>query len=464
LGKPDFETYITESGWCMNDIVFIQNNLKKWAKDESAPDIPLLNSALNPVIRKDPLGVVLVIGAYNFPVQLSFGPMIGAIAAGCTVILKPSESSPNAAAVMKMIVEKYLDPSCYAVVNGAVPETTALLAQKWDKIFYTGGEVVGKIIAKKAAESLTPVVLELGGRNPAIVTKHADPRLAARRLIWAKVFNSGQVCVSQNYILIDKEILPRFLEEMKKAFKEFYPAGAKASSDYGRIVNHRQWTRLKQMVDNSKGRILLGGSMDEAERFIEPTVIQVDSLEDSLIVDESFGPLIPVFPVNNLDEAIRIANSVHDTPLGIYPFGTKKETDQVLSQTRSGGASVNDGYFHASIQTLAFGGVGTSGTGAYRGKASFDVFTHRRSVTTTPGWLEAFIAVRYPPYTGKLKQYKFMQDLSPNFDRMGRPKQGLLRWLLRFGAESTSGALLRYLLAVAVAVGFRRYKDNQAKL
>lgn len=268
--------------------------------------------------------------------------MIGAIAAGCTVILKPSESSPNAAAVMKMIVEKYLDPSCYAVINGAVPETTALLAQKWDKIFYTGGEVVGKIIAKKAAESLTPVVLELGGRNPAIVTKNADPRLAARRLIWAKVFNSGQVCVSQNYILIDKEILPRFIEEMKKAFKEFYPAGARASADYGRIVNQRQWTRLKKMVDDSKGRILLGGAMDEAERFIEPTVIEVNSLTDSLIVDESFGPLIPVFPVNNLDEAIRIANSVHDTPLGIYPFGTKKETDRVLAETRSGGASVNE--------------------------------------------------------------------------------------------------------------------------
>jgi beta-apo-4'-carotenal oxygenase len=268
--------------------------------------------------------------------------MIGAIAAGCSVILKPSESSPNAAAVMKMIVEKYLDSSCYTVVNGAVPETTALLDCKWDKIFYTGGAVVGTIIAKKAAETLTPVTLELGGRNPAIITKHADPRLAARRLIWAKTFNAGQVCVSQNYILIDQEILPRFIEEMKKVFKEFFPAGTRASPDYGRIVNKRQWARLKKMLDDSKGRILIGGTMDEAEQFIEPTVVQVESMDDSLLADESFGPLIPILPVSNLDEAIKIANSVHDTPLGIYPFGTKKETDRVLAETRSGGASVNE--------------------------------------------------------------------------------------------------------------------------
>jgi len=280
--------------------------------------------------------------AYNFPIQLSFGPVIGAIAAGCTVVLKPSEQSPHAAAIMTSILQKYVDSSCYVVVNGGVPETTALLDLKWDKIFYTGGATVGTIIAKKAAETLTPVVLELGGKNPAIVTKHADPRLAARRLIWAKSFNAGQVCVSQNYILIDKEILPIFIEEMKKTFKEFFPAGAKASPDYGRIANQRQFARLKKMIDNSKGRILIGGTMDEADRFIEPTVIQVDSADDSLLADESFGPLIPILPVNNLDEAIRIANSVHDTPLGLYPFGNKKETDRVLAEVRSGGASVNE--------------------------------------------------------------------------------------------------------------------------
>ena len=308
--------------------MFVTKNLEKWMKDESAPDIPLTNSLLNPRIRKEPLGTVLVIGAYNFPVQLSLGPLIGAISAGCTGVLKPSEVSPNAAMVLKKIVEEYLDPSAYAVVNGAIPETTALLNEKWDKIFYTGNSQVGTIIAKKAAETLTPVCLELGGRNPAIVTKNADPRLAARRLVWGKLHNAGQVCISQNYIMVEKEILPAFIEQLKIALKEFYPGGQKASPDYARIVNNRHFHRIKKMVDDSRGKILIGGEMDESDNFIEITVVQVDDINDSMIVDESFGPLMPLLAVDNVDEAIRIANTVHSTPLGLYPFGTTTETNK----------------------------------------------------------------------------------------------------------------------------------------
>lgn len=371
--------------------------------------------------------------------------MIGAIAAGCTVVLKPSENAPHAAAVMQNIVENYLDTSCYKVIQGAVPETTTLLNEKWDKIFYTGSATVGTIIAKKAAETLTPVALELGGRNPAIITKHADPRLAARRLFWAKLHNAGQVCVSQNYILIDKDILPQFLEELKIVIKEFYPAGIKSSPDYGRIVNNRQWTRLKKLLDESHGKILLGGTMDEADRFLEPTVVQVDDVKDSLLVNETFGPLIPIHPVTDLDEAIRLANEVSGTPLGIYPFGNKAETDRVLAETRSGGASVNDGFFHASIPTLAFGGVGESGQGSYRGKASFDCFTHRRSITTTPTWIEGMLSIRYPPYTSKkLAQFKQMTEKKPNFDREGKVKVGLVSWILSLGAGNVTGGLGRY--------------------
>ena len=199
--------------------------------------------------------------------------MIGAIAAGNTVVLKPSENAPSVAMILEKIVAA-LDPDCYVCIQGAIPQTTALLDQKWDKIFYTGSVNVAKIISKKAAETLTPVTLELGGKNPAIVTKHADMRLAARRLLWGKFVNAGQVCISQNYTLIDKEVLPAFLREMEVAMKEFYPEGAKASPDYGRIVNNRQWKRLKEMIDNTKGKILIGGTMDEADRFLEPTVIQ----------------------------------------------------------------------------------------------------------------------------------------------------------------------------------------------
>ena len=360
--------------------------------------------------------------------------------------MKPSEGAPNAAAVMENIFKKYLDPTCYTVIQGAIPETTELLNQKWDKIFYTGNEVVGTIIAKKAAETLTPITLELGGKNPAIITKNADLRIAARRLAWAKIMNAGQVCVSQNWILIEQESLPQFIEELKKVFKEFFPTGARNSPDYARIINNRQWTRLKKRLDESQGKILIGGTMDEADRFIEPTVVQVFDTQDSLVKDESFGPFIPIYAVKNLDEAIKLANEAHDTPLGIYPFGNKKETDKVLAETRSGGASVNDGFFHASIPTLAFGGVGTSGQGSYRGRASFDAFTHRRSITKTPGWMESMLAIRYPPYFGKRAQYERMAGKKPNFDRNGNIKTSIIGWILSLGAGSKGGALSRYLL------------------
>ena len=348
---------------------------------------------------------------------------------------------------MQQIIEGYLDQSCYRVVQGAIPQTTALLEQKWDKIFYTGGASVGTIIAKKAAETLTPVCLELGGRNPAIVTKNADIRLAARRLLWGKVHNAGQVCISQNYTLIDKEVFDQFVLEMRKAMKEYYPNGTRHTDDFGRIVNNRQWQRLKKMLDESRGQILMGGDKDESDRYIEPTVVQISSVTDSLMVEESFGPLIPLLPVSNLDEAIRIANEVHATPLAIYPFGNKTETDRCLAEIRSGGASVNDGFMHGSLPVLAFGGIGDSGHGAYRGKASFDCFTHARTVISTPGWAERLLAVRYPPYEGKLKMTQRMA-MKPDFDREGKVKFSLVRYILSLGAGSKTGGLVRYFVVL----------------
>ncbi|KIW61198.1 hypothetical protein, variant [Exophiala xenobiotica] len=440
LNKGYFEAMVGEVNWVQNDIVFQTQNLEKWMRDEKPADIAWTNRLVSPRIRKDPLGVVLVIGAFNFPVNLSFGPMVGAISGGNTVVLKPSENAPHSAAVMQKIVEEALDPDCYVCVQGAIPETSALLEQKWDKIFFTGSSRTAKIIAQAAAKNLTPVALELGGKNPAFVTKKADVRLAARRLLWAKTMNAGQVCISQNYILVDKEVLPSLIEEMKVAMKEFFPDGAKKSKDYSRIVNTAQFNRMKKMLDNTSGKIVIGGTMDAEELFIEPTVVQVTDPKDSLIVEESFGPLIPILPVENLDEAIHIANETHETPLGVYAFGSKEETNKVLASTRSGGASINDGFFHGIIPNLAFGGVGDSGTGAYRGKASFDCFTHQRSITTTPGWMEKLLAVRYPPFYGtdKLKQFNKMGFLKPDFDRNGNKKVGWLWWLLTLGTASAS--------------------------
>ncbi|KAI4119996.1 MAG: hypothetical protein LQ345_000255 [Seirophora villosa] len=458
LGKPTFETHLGEIEWCKNDIIFVTQNLPKWVKDEAAPDIPLMNKLLSPRIRKDPLGAVLIIGTYNFPVNLAITPLVGAIAAGCTAILKPSESAPTVAKVLQHIVETSLDVSCYDVVQGAIPETTALLDEKWDKIFYTGGVNVAKIIAKKAAETLTPVTLELGGRNPAIVTKNADVRLAAKRLLWGKIMNAGQFCISQNYTMVDKEVVDAFIAEIKIVLKQFFPNGVKESEDFARIVNGRQWSRLRKMLEQTDGRIVAGGDMDESQRYLEPTVILVDSPNDSLLKDESFGPLLPILPVDDLDTAIRIANEVHRTPLSLYPFGNKQETERIILETQSGGVSVNDTLFHGSLPTLAFGGVGDSGQGSYRGKASFDCFSHRRSVTTTPGWMERLLDVRYPPYEGKLAKFKQMNELKPNFDRDGKVKLDLVSYLL-LGAGSKVGGLGRYAAVLLEVLGIGKATD-----
>lgn len=266
--------------------------------------------------------------AFNYPFQLTLGPVIGAIAGGNTVAIKPSENAPRSAVIIQEIVEEALDPSCYKIIQGSIPETQALLAERWDKIFFTGGANVGRIIAKAAAPHLTPVVLELGGINPAIITKSADPRLVARRLLWGKTMNAGQLCTSQNYLLVDRAIVPRVVEEFKKAYNEFYPQGAKASPDYSRMINAGHFQKLKSMIDNSEGKILVGGTMDEKELFIEPTIVEVNSTDDSLLIQESFGPLIPILPVDDLDEAVKIANGIQATPLGLYPFGSKQDTDK----------------------------------------------------------------------------------------------------------------------------------------
>ena len=397
---------------------------------------------------------------YNFPLNLLFCPLIGAIAAGNTAVIKPSETAPNVAVVVQRVISSSLDPSCYQVVQGGIPETTALLDQKWDKIFYTGGVTVGTIIAKKASETLTPYTLELGGRNPAIVTKNANIRLAARRLLWGKVHNAGQVCISQNYTLVGEEVVEAFIAEMKGAMAEFYPHGTRTTDDYGRLVNKKQYSRVKAMLENTKGRIIFGGAMDESDCYIEPTIVLLASADDSLLKEESFGPLIPILPFSSLDSAIATANSIHDTPLGLYPFGSSAENERILNEIRSGGASVNDAFIHGAIPTLAFGGVGDSGQGAYRGKASFDCFSHRRSFTTTPAWMEGLLSVRYPPYEGKLEKSRKMGSLKPNFDREGKVNFSLVNYILTLGAGGKRGGFFRYALVLLGKIRFSCYHSK----
>lgn len=324
LGKCKYEAVLAEVDWCKQECIDMTNNMEKWLRDEPVPNVPLQFRIGKHRTRFEPLGVVLAIGAFNFPFQLTLPMVVGAIACGNCVVLKPSESSPNSAMVLKKIFDESLDPDCFTYVNGALSETQRLLDQKFDKICFTGGKVVGKIIAKKAAETLTPVLLELGGQNPAFVTKNANLKLAARRLLWQKTLNAGQVCMSHNYILVERSVLSPFLGELNNQMRAFFPKGAKGS-DIARIISPSHFNRLKKMLDQSNGKIVLGGSMDESSLFMEPTAVLVDDIEDSMMVDEAFGPIFAIMAVDSLDQAINIANAVDPTPLSLSTFGSKDE-------------------------------------------------------------------------------------------------------------------------------------------
>ncbi|TRX97252.1 hypothetical protein FHL15_002046 [Xylaria flabelliformis] len=458
VGKAFNEAMLTEVNFTLSDLNLTLKKLKTWAKDDTNLDYPLTFTPLRPHVRKEPLGAVLIIGPYNFPFMLNIAPLVGAISAGCTAIIKPSESAPAVAMVVKEMVEKYLDPGSFYVVTGAVAETTALLNEKWEKIFYTGGPTVARIIAKKAAETLTPVTLELGGRNPAFVSKAADLALTARRLMWGKCTNAGQVCMSHNYVCAEREVVDDFIKHLNATYKEFFPNGPKASPDYGRIVNERQFDRIKKMLDSTKGKIVMGGESDKSELYIAPTAVLVDSLDDPMMIEESFGPIWSIYPVDNVNEAVKVMNKVDPTPLSLMTFGSKAENQQVLSSVTSGGASINDSYMHGSVSTLPFGGVGESGTGAYHGRASFDCFTHRRTVVTTPSWMDKLLRVRYLPYSAKdLKQFLWMNSVTPDFDRNGRQLRGLGYWLwmvFGLGGPTAKGAFLRWLAVLAVGYAY----------
>ncbi|KAI1631156.1 aldehyde dehydrogenase [Biscogniauxia mediterranea] len=467
LGKAWHEAVFSEISHTTSDLQLTLKKLKTWVKDDKDLDYPLSFAPLRPRIKKEPLGTVLIIGPYNFPMMLNLAPFVGAIAAGCTAIIKPSEHAPSVAMVMKDMVEQYLDPTCFAVVNGAVPETTALLDEKWDKIFYTGGSAVARIISRKAAEHLTPVTLELGGRNPAFVTPAADLRLAARRLMWGKTLSAGQVCMSHNYVLAHRSVVDGFVDALNATTREFYPQGAQASPDYARIINERQFDRMQKMLDTTRGKVVMGGETDRDDLFIAPTAVLVDSVDDPMMQEESFGPIWSILPYDDLDEAIKVANSVDSTPLSVVTFGSKSENEKILNRITSGGATINDSYMHGAVSTLPFGGVGESGTGSYHGRASFDCFTHRRTVVETPAWMEPLLRSRYPPHSPfDFKLFVWLQSMEPDFDREGRPLRGLEYWLrmvLSLGGASAKGALLRWGAVAAAGLGalfqYHQYKS-----
>ncbi|XP_060556417.1 aldehyde dehydrogenase, dimeric NADP-preferring-like isoform X2 [Ruditapes philippinarum] len=399
LNKCRFESCLMEVDFVRNDLINALNNLSDWAKPEKVKK-GLINIMDKVYIRKEPFGVALIMGAWNYPVQLTVAPMIGALAAGNCVLMKPSEVSENVASLLDELFPKYFDTDCIKCVCGGIPETTALLKEKWDYIFYTGNSFVGKIVMKAAAEHLTPVTLELGGKSPVYVDQGCDLGIVANRILWGKVTNAGQTCVAPDYIMCTKETQDVLVEKMKATLGEFYPEGPAKSPYYCRLITDRHYQRVKKMI-NGGGKLALGGESDDSQRFIAPTVLSDVTFSDPIMQEEVFGPVLPIVPVKNEDEAIAHINE-GEKPLAMYVFSSNTSlVDKMVNNCTSGGLVVNDCLMHAGVPTLPFGGVGNSGMGCYHGKFSFDTFSHKRACMERGLKMESVNSMRYPPCTSQ---------------------------------------------------------------
>jgi aldehyde dehydrogenase (NAD+) len=394
LGKPPTEAWVTDVGFVISEIDHVLRHLRRWTRPERVW-APLVTRPARATIVREPLGVVLVIAPWNYPIQLLLSPLVGAIAAGNCAVGKPSEVAANTSATLARLVPQYLDTEAVTIVEGAVPETQALLEERFDYIFYTGNGRVGRVVMEAAAKHLTPVTLELGGKSPVIVDDTADLDVAARRVAWGKYLNAGQTCIAPDYVLVSRGVEEQFVERVRRAVFDFYGPDPKASPDYGRIVNESHLRRLVGLLDGGKATI--GGVVDEPERYLAPTVLQEVRPDAPVMHDEIFGPILPVVPVSDVDEAIEFVNG-RDKPLALYVFtGDRSVRDRVLDRTSSGGAAVNGTMFHVAVPELPFGGIGPSGMGAYHGKASFQTFSHAKSVLRKGTKPDPDLA--YPPYT-----------------------------------------------------------------
>lgn len=401
FSKPPLETYGTELLIIYKEIDHLAKNLKSWSKPKKVSG-SLLNFPSKSYIYPQPYGVSLVIGAWNYPVQLSLNPVLGSMAAGNCTIIKPSELAPNTSALLEEIINTHFDSGYLHVVQGDADTTQALLDEPLDYIFFTGSTRVGKIIMKAAAEQLTPVTLELGGKSPAIVDYAADLELAAKRICWGKFINAGQTCVSPDYVYVHESQRDKFCSLVKQNITEFYGSNPAESPDFARIINRDHFQRLKHMIDPDK--VATGGSTDADDLYISPTVMTRVRWEDPVMQEEIFGPILPVLTYQDLDQAISKIKA-QPKPLSLYLFSPDKSTQkQIIDNVPFGGGCINDTLVHLSNPDLPFGGIGQSGFGNYHGKSSFDLFTHQKSVMERGSWLD--IPFRYPPYEGNLKWLK----------------------------------------------------------
>ncbi|KAF2901862.1 hypothetical protein ILUMI_04318 [Ignelater luminosus] len=447
LHKSKQESVVLEVEVLINDLKNTLQHLKTWMKPQHPPK-GLANMLDNVIIYNDPYGVALVIGAWNYPLQLTLLPVAGAIAAGNCVVIKPSEMSPASAKFMAQMIPKYLDNECYHVYLGGPQETQELLQHKFDYIFFTGSTTVGKLVHAAANKHLTPVTLELGGKSPVYLDKTADVNVAARRILWGKAINAGQTCIAPDYILCTKEVQGKFLKAADTILKDWFGQNSKQSPDFCRIVNDKHFQRLTGFLKN--GKVAIGGNVDQKERFIDLTILTDVKPTDPVMQEEIFGPILPIININDAYEAIKFINS-REKPLSLYIFSkNKRDTDLMLQNTSSGGTCVNDTVMHFGVETLPFGGVGCSGMGSYHGKYTFETFTHKKScLYKTYGAIgEKLGSSRYPPYSqAKINLLKFLLKKRPEISFHYLPH------LLMFGLGVAAAFGLKYAFKYMEYIG-----------
>lgn len=399
LMKSSFESYVTEVAMVYDEINMHIKNIKKWSKKRRVKT-PLVQFPAKSFIKLEPYGVVLIIGPFNYPFMLTMDPLIGAIAAGNTAVIKPSESAPETSKILKEILEKVFDEKYVLHVN---PErgkevVEELLKEKFDYIFFTGSATVGKIVMKAASQYLTPVTLELGGKSPCIIDKDCKLELAARRIVWGKLLNSGQTCVAPDYLYVHKDIEEEFIKKLEEEIKNQFGNNPLESEDYSKMVNEREFNRVLSYIDKEK--LVFGGNYNRKTFQIEPTILKNVTWNDPVMEREIFGPIFPILSFENLDEVIRLVNS-KDKPLALYYFSEdKNKIEKVINSTSSGGVTINDTLVHVSSSYLPFGGVGNSGMGEYHGKYSFDLFSNKKGVMNRKTFLD--LKIRYAPFLNKL--------------------------------------------------------------
>lgn len=401
LHKSSFETYATEIGFVLQSIRQTKKKLARWMRPKKAKNPTFLIGASSYSIF-EPLGTILIIGPFNYPFQLVIEPLIGALAAGNTAVIKPSEYTPNVTRVLTKMLASIFEPDYVAIVNGAVDETTRLLQQPFDHIFFTGSPAVGKIVMKAASEHLIPVTLELGGKSPAIVTSSSDLQLAAEKIAWGKFVNAGQTCVAPDYVLVEEAIAHDFIRELSLYIPKFYGLEPKESPDFGRLATTKHTERFTRLFAQTTGNIVLGGEVDTETRYVAPTIVTDVTFEDALMQEELFGPVLPILTYQeaHFEEEVIAPIQQREKPLALYLFTkTKKEEDLVLANLSFGGGVINDTLLHLTNENLPFGGVGNSGMGHYHGHYSFLTFSHQKAIVKKAALPK--LSMLYPPYTNK---------------------------------------------------------------